>query len=88
MCFPEGVFEQNKHQTHPNTEQDRVTSVIVAQAHPEAHLAKAVQGGTNQGAPLLPLGPTLQEAVHSMPLLWLHVVLTKNNSQTNLLHTI
>jgi hypothetical protein len=50
MRFLEGVFEQNKHQAHPNTEPDRVIGVTVAQAHPEAHLAKAVRGGTNQGA--------------------------------------
>ena len=29
---------------------------------------------------LTPLGPTLQEAVHLMPLGWLHAVLTKNTA--------
>jgi len=43
------------------------TSVVEAQTHSGAHLAKAMQGGATQGAgapPLPPHWPTLLEAVH------------------------
>jgi hypothetical protein len=33
MCFPEGVFEQNNKQAHPNIELGRNTSMAGVQAH-------------------------------------------------------